>query len=365
MQRPRIKFDHRPRQLAGGRVRIGGTIFGLAAEINDPDGEIWVLLELMDGSRSVDQVVADLVHRFPSMSPDQARAGVDQFIALGYVEDASGYESNPLDQRDRERYSRSQGLFGWMDLQPRVNPWHAQLRLRDASVILIGLGGTGSTAAWDLVASGVGRLHCVEPDVVELSNLNRQILYTEGDIGMPKVDVALRRLGAVNSDVIVTGEKSTVSDAGMLAELVAGHDLLVMCADRPAEIRTWASRASVTTGVPWVHGGYTGPLVTTGVYHPGQGPCYDCVRLSDRDQVPETVATWGGIGEDEPTQSANAVTAGITGHLVAHMAFSALTDVPKLPVNQSYAFSLVRPEHTIVFSTDRAHPDCVTCGSAS
>lgn len=365
MQRPRIKFDHRPRRVSGGCIRIGGTIFGVAAELRDPDGQIWALLELMDGSRSVDQVVIDLVHRFPTLTAADARSGVDQIIALGYVEDAAGDDEPGLTPRQRERYSRSRGLFGWMDLQPRGGPWHGQLALRDARVILIGLGGTGSTAALSLTMSGVGRLHCVEPDIVELSNLNRQILYTEAHIGQPKIDVALCRLSAANSEVTITGEKSRITDSDMLAEQISDYDLLVMCADTPPSIRTWASRASAIAGVPWVHGGYTGPLVTTGLYRPNGGPCYDCVRLADRDKVPQTLQTWRGISEDEPTQSANAVTAGITGQLVAHMAISALTGVPRLPANRSYAFNLVRPEHTIVFSTDKPLANCPSCGVGS
>ena len=363
MQRPRIKYEHRPRRLGDGRVRIGGRIYGLAAEMRDPDGQIWAMLELLDGSRTVDQVVTHLVHQFPALSPDEARSGVEQVIAAGYIEDASELDPVELNPRERERYSRSRGLFQWMDLIPRDCSWHAQLRLRAASVIIIGIGGTGSTAAFALAASGVGHLHCVEPDTVELSNLNRQVLYTEADLGRPKLDAALERLRRHNSDVKVTGKHAEVTGPDMLTDLIQGYDLLVMSADRPSDIRTWASQASLKTGIPWVHGGYSGPLMTTGCYVPGEGPCYDCVRITGLQAEPETVAEWGST--DIPSQSANAVSCGITGYLVAHMAMSALTGVPPLLTNCTLAFSLVRPDHTITFTADGPRADCPTCGGIS
>ena len=97
-----------------------------------------------------------------------------------------------------------------MDLTPRESTWHAQLRLRRSKAIVIGLGGTGGAAAMALAMSGVGHVHCVEPDLVELSNLNRQILYTEKDIGLPKVDAAVERLRSSNSDIMVTGDRVEV-----------------------------------------------------------------------------------------------------------------------------------------------------------
>lgn len=72
-----------------------------------------------------------------------------------------------------------------LDLTPRASTWEPQERLRRALVTVIGVGGTGGVAALALAASGVGRLHCVDPDVVELSNLSRQVIYTEDDKRQP------------------------------------------------------------------------------------------------------------------------------------------------------------------------------------
>src|SRR5690348_13153100 len=95
MLRPRIKSEHRPVRHGDRRVRIGGIIVGIAADVLDPDGWVWALLETLDGSRTVDQVVADLVHRFPDKSTDKVRTDIDALVQAGYVEDAA--ESAPYD----------------------------------------------------------------------------------------------------------------------------------------------------------------------------------------------------------------------------------------------------------------------------
>ncbi len=363
MQLPRIKYEHRPRRLTDGSIRIGGRIYGLAFEIKDPDGQIWALLELLDGSRTVDQVVHHLIHQFPELRPDDARSGVEQIIAAGYVEDAAEVEPPGLTSRERERYSRSRNFFQWIDLVPRETSWHSQLKLRRSNVIIVGLGGTGGAAALALTMSGVGHLHCVEPDTVELSNLNRQILYAESDIGKPKLDAALARLQAVNSDVAITGQRLEVTSSEMLADLIRGFDLLVMTADSPPDIRTWASLASNKTKVPWVHGGYSGPMTTAGCYIPGAGPCYDCVRITSNENQPEVTAEWAG--DDRSAHSANAVSAGLTGYLVAHAAIGALTGVPALPTNCTLALSLVRQDHAVIHSADACREECPTRRGAS
>jgi molybdopterin/thiamine biosynthesis adenylyltransferase len=78
--------------------------------------------------------------------------------------------------------------------------------LRASRVTVVGVGGTGGVAALALAAAGVGQLHCVDPDVVDLSNLGRQVVYTEDDTGRPKVGGAVARLRRLNADIAVSGE---------------------------------------------------------------------------------------------------------------------------------------------------------------
>ncbi|MFC6083481.1 HesA/MoeB/ThiF family protein [Sphaerisporangium aureirubrum] len=354
--RPRVKREHRPHRYGDGRVRVGGAIYGLAAEISDPQGWVWAALTLMDGTLPVPEIVERLERRFPELSARQAESVVVQLIGSGYVEDAAAEPPSELTPRELERYSRNYAYFRRVDLIPRAHGWEAQLALKRARVVVLGLGGTGSHVAWALAAAGVGWLHCVDPDVVELSNLSRQVLYAEADVGMAKVDAALRRLREVNSDVAVSGDRARVASAAELGRLVRGADMLALCADEPGGhgLRVWANRVCAGAGIPWAGGGYSGPLVTVGVYTPG-GPCYECVSAAEQARHPP------GARVDLGGPGVLATSAGLTGHLLAHAVITQLTGVPPLPSGRVFGLNLIAPDQHI----DIRHPrrgDCPVCG---
>lgn len=173
----RIKEAHRPYLTRGGRMRIGGVLFGLAAEVESERQWVWHLALAMDGTRTRDALVAAVRARDPDVTATDVDDAITALREAGFVEDAAAEPPPELTARDRERYGRGVDLYRWMDLSARSNAWEIQARLRHASVLLVGVGGTGGGVAEGLVASGVGHLHCVDPDVVELSNLNRQMLY--------------------------------------------------------------------------------------------------------------------------------------------------------------------------------------------
>ncbi|MER6284012.1 HesA/MoeB/ThiF family protein [Streptomyces sviceus] len=366
-RRPRIKPEHRAYRTVDGNVRVGSVIHGIGAEIADPQGWVWTLVEAMDGTRGPSEVVAEVLRGHPELSGADARQAMADLLAAGFVDDAGA--SVPVPPREQDRYSRGVPLLRWMDLAPRTSPWDAQLRLREARVLLIGVGGTGGHAAQALVASGVGHVNCVDPDVVELSNLNRQPLYRESDLGRPKVEAAVATLRALNSDVTVTGERREVRGPEDLAELVSGspgspYDLLVLAADRPDAIRRWTNRACLAAGLPWVDAGYRGPLVTAGVYVPGQGACWECLRdgeIARRDlrlgpgQDPETASP------RMPWNPASAVTAGLSGALLAHAALALLTGIPAMDPGFRFGVNLMLPGDPVHQRTPR-HLDCPACG---
>jgi molybdopterin/thiamine biosynthesis adenylyltransferase len=364
--RPRIKPEHRPYRTVDGHVRIGSVIHGIGAEILDPQGWVWTLVQAADGSRAPDAVVAEVLRTHTGLTPDDVRQALADLLAAGYVEDAGAPVPAELSERERTRYSRGVPLLRWMDLSPRAGSWDVQARLRRARVLLLGVGGTGGHAAQSLVASGVGHLHGVDPDEVELSNLNRQPLFRESDIGRPKVEAALDTLRALNSDVAVTGERRAVGGPDDLAALLAvdpAYDLLVLAADSPPEIRRWTNRACLASGTPWVDGGYRGPLVTVGVHVPGRGACWECLRAGETERRDLRL----GPGQDEevtsprmPWNPANAVTAGLSGGLLAHAALALLTGVPALEPGFRFGLNLMLPGDPVMVRFPR-RADCPAC----
>ncbi|MGM1058940.1 HesA/MoeB/ThiF family protein [Saccharothrix sp. Mg75] len=322
------------------------------------------LITALDGERTVDQVAHDMRRVFPDRSERDVRAAISDLIRAGYVEDAAEVAPGELSEAEWKRYDRGRRLWRWMDRTPRRTSWDVQLLLKRAAVLVVGIGGVGSTAALSLVMSGVGRVHCVEPDMVELSNLNRQVLFADADVGRFKVDVAVERLRAHNSDVVVTGERAVVGSLAALQALAEGFDVVLLAADRPSVIRRWANRAYLETGTAWVHGGYHGPQAIVGLYRPGSGPCYECLYAEQKTRpTPMPVRTpWPAVTRQPRQHAVNAVTAGITGHLAAHAVMSLITGVPALPANREYGLNLVTLDECVARGVAEPSPRCRACG---
>ncbi len=363
MIRPRVKPEHAAYRIAGNRVRLGGLSFGIAAEVEDPTGLAWTLLQAMDGSRSIDEIVRLVAGRYPGETEQSLRGAIETFVESGYIEDWGAADPTELTGRDKERYGRSRAYFRWLDLTPRTSSWEPQIRLRSARVTVIGLGGTGGNAAAALAASGVGYLHCVDRDWVELSNLNRQVLYSEGDIHRPKAEVATARLRDLNSDIDVTGEQAEIGSVADIAALAADCDVLLLCADRPPEINSWANRACLATETPWVATGYHGPLVPVATYVPGNGACYQCLRMTQIENQRRIGARPDdAAGREEAAGNAVAApSAGISGYLAAHAVLSLLTGIPPATPGRIYSVNLVALDEPFVFSGPR-RADCPDCG---
>jgi molybdopterin/thiamine biosynthesis adenylyltransferase len=352
MIKPRIKPEHLPFRVDAGLIRIGGMVGGIAGEIEDPAGSVWSLLEFMDGTRDTEQLVSAVLAEHPGEAEGDVRDAIAAMTDSGYVEDADSQDPAELSDREKERYCRSRSYFRWVDLVPRASTWEPQLALRQARVTVAGLGGAGGFAAMTLAASGVGNLHCVDGDAVEWSNLNRQVLFDEGEVGLAKVDAGVRRLRRLNSDISVTAERVRLREDDL--ELLAKEcDVLLMTADNPPELRLWTNRACLAVGRPWVDVGYHGPLVSVGTYVPWVSACWECVRAGELDIV-------GHSAED----AVIAVSAGMSGILAAHAVIRLLTGVPPAAPGQVQAINLVQLNSPFVLSSER-RPDCPGCGSWS
>ena len=150
-----------------------------------------------------------------------------------------------------------------------------QERLRAARVLVAGAGGLGSPAALYLAASGVGTIGIADGDAVELSNLQRQILFSSADLARPKAQVARERLQALNPQVAVVAHPLELRAANV-AEVLAGYDLVVDGTDRLGS-RYLINDACVILGKPLVSAAihrFEGQAMT---YVPGRGPCYRCL----------------------------------------------------------------------------------------
>jgi molybdopterin/thiamine biosynthesis adenylyltransferase/rhodanese-related sulfurtransferase len=175
-----------------------------------------------------------------------------------------------LSNEQKQRYSRHL-------LIPEVGS-EGQARLLDSKVLIIGAGGLGSPAALYLAAAGVGTIGLVDFDVVDLSNLQRQVIHTNARVGDKKVDSARKSITDLNPDVkVVTYEEMLL--AGNVDRLIEGYDVVLDGTDT-FDTRYLLNDAAVAKGIPVVHASvfrFEGQLT---VFKPYEGPCYRCLYPS-------------------------------------------------------------------------------------
>lgn len=172
-----------------------------------------------------------------------------------------------MNDEQRDRYSRHIKI-------PEIGE-EGQQKLLESKVLLIGAGGLGSPSGYYLAAAGIGELGIVDDDVVERSNLQRQILHTDEDVGEPKVDSAERRLNALNPDVAINKYQTRLNDDNV-EEIISDYDIIVDGVDN-FPTRYTVNEAAMKQGKPVVHGSifrFEGQVTS---FLPDQGPCYKCL----------------------------------------------------------------------------------------
>ena len=167
-----------------------------------------------------------------------------------------------------------------------------QEKLKKAHVLIVGVGGLGSPAAMYLACAGVGKITIVDSDSVELSNLNRQILHWENDVGQQKVISAKKKLQRMNStlDIVPLVTRLDTKNAG---ELLEGVSVAIDCLDN-FETRFILNAACIHNDVPLIHGGINGLKGEVTTILPGRTPCLSCIfphAVKEKKPVPVLGAT--------------------------------------------------------------------------
>jgi molybdopterin/thiamine biosynthesis adenylyltransferase len=273
MRRPQVKETNPV-------YRIGDTVLiprcGEMLEIEDPDGDVGRLLDLMDGHNTAKEIEA----AFKEVSPASVLE-VGEVIAQ--LDDAGllvdGAAPALPSAYHRERWKRNLGFFEtYASLSHSSSDMQAQIC--DLRVALIGLGGVGSHLSLDLLGVGVENLLVADYDKVELSNLNRQILYTEADIGKSKVGLAVQRLRSYYPAAKIDGVERRIGSAAELQDLIVGRDFVFCMFDRPKlHASRWANEACVRAGIPYLSGGVDTQRALMYLVVPGVTGCAECWRL--------------------------------------------------------------------------------------
>jgi len=177
-----------------------------------------------------------------------------------------------------------------------------QEKLKRAKVFIAGAGGLGSPVSIYLTAVGVGTIRVVDHQRVELSNLNRQVLHWDEDIGKRKIDSALEKLGRINQSVKIEAMEEKITEANV-SQLVAGFDLIVDAMDN-LPTRYVLNKAAIENNIPFIHGavyGFEGRAMTI---IPGQTACLKCLYrgVLPREKFPVIGVTPAVIGCIQATE---------------------------------------------------------------
>jgi molybdopterin-synthase adenylyltransferase len=237
--------------------------------VRDPDdADVRLVAALEDGWDTPERLARRL-----DLSELQLQPKLDALVAADLAILSTERPGPPLCGEDQERFARQLPYLAELGDEIRL-----QRQLRDATVVVIGCGGLGTWALAALACVGVGHIVLVDDDRVELSNLNRQILYSRDDVGRAKVVATAQWLSAFDPAIDVRIVERKVEAPGDVTPLVAGADAVVLAADWPPyEIGRWVNIGCVRARVPFIVAGQLPPLLKIGpTYIAGDGPCFTC-----------------------------------------------------------------------------------------
>jgi molybdopterin-synthase adenylyltransferase len=352
MTRPRIKRTTERIESPDGDIYLLRPSAGADIQIENPDPEGRRLLDALDGSHQR----SELEERFGA---EAVRDLLAQLEELGLVEDAADDDLIPHGLRDR--FDRQIRYFS--DITTGPTPSQCQARLSSARIVVLGVGGLGGWSALSLACCGIGEMLLIDGDRVEESNLNRQVLYTEADIGRSKAEVAAERLRAFNSAMRVSTIPERLEGEEAVAATIEGYDIVIDAADWPAhEIEQWVNNACFAAEIPYITMSHFPPIARVGpLYVPGVTGCFACqvaayrrsypmfdIAIEQRRAKPSPAATLG---------PACGLIGGQVGLDVMHL-LTGLAEPSTQGVGHIYDLRTMEVEREPVVP----EPDCPVCG---
>ena len=325
-----------------GAYRLGRSFLELRIEDAVPDLDRTLLVMCAGGVRSL--FAAEALKHLGYSDVRSISGGFSRWKNEGHPFEIPRF----LNAEDRERYARHL-------LMPDVGE-EGQLKLLDSKVLLIGAGGLGSPSAYYLAAAGVGTLGLVDHDVVDRSNLQRQILHTEERVGMPKVESAKIALQSLNPGINVVGYQTHL-DSSNVEEIFSDYDVIVDGTDNLAT-RYLINDACVKLGLPNVHAAvyrFEGQItVFWPAYSKTRGGCYRCMFPEPPPpELAPSCAEAGVLG----------VMPGVLGLLQAVETLKILLDIGEPLVGRQLHYDALSSQFTVLKT--RANPNCRYCSEGA
>lgn len=251
--------------------------------VRSPDAADRAMLALLAATAwSTAELQSELERQTITLDRDALEGKLAALARVGALRTVRG-DTAPLQPGDAERFDRQLPYFA-----ETGDPLEAQHALRAATVVVLGCGGLGTWALGALASAGVGRFVLIDDDRIELSNLNRQVLYDVDDLGAAKVERAAAWVRRFDPRIAVDPLRRRVRSPQDLAPVLEGADVVVLAADWPPyELVRWVNEACVGAEVPYVVAGQVPPVLKVGpTYAPGRTACYACHERALRRDFP-------------------------------------------------------------------------------
>jgi molybdopterin/thiamine biosynthesis adenylyltransferase len=367
LSRPALKASV-PYFVADGAVHF--RLSGVLTSLDDPDGRVLALIRLLDGQRTADVIWADLRTAYPDVTFEDVLDALDELDRGSLIHDATDLGPD-FDAKSLERWG---GNFGFFETYAsmRISKFEFQRRIRDCKVAVLGIGGVGTHVLMDLAAIGFVDIRIVDFDAVELSNLNRQILYGEQFLGQPKVHVAAERARSFNGGVRLDVQQVRIRGADDVYGVVCDRDVVIGTADGPKlQMAHWLNEGCVRAGVPIILGGVDTQRALLYTIVPGLSGCVECWY----DDVQRTDATTRLVHQDlrdvearnekfgEDTAAFDGLVALLGAHVIGETVRFASRVSPPLSVGRVLEMSFHDPQLRVIEQFKRLS-SCRVCAPA-
>ena len=242
------------------------------------------LLILLDGAKSIKEIYNILKRKGVNCTITEVVEEIERLYNLYLLEFNMIYHEN--------RYSRQEIFWSIHAKDGYEFSQKIEEKIKNTTVTLLGLGGFGSHIFYNLIYAGIGRIRSVDYDRVSKSNLNRQILYKEKDIGKLKTDAAMKNAMEINRDIEYEFVNKKIDSKDDISELISNSDIAILAADSPREkIFEWTNQAAYETKVPVLFSlGFSPKFIRIGpLFIPGKTICFNC-SMPDFRQEYDTIS---------------------------------------------------------------------------
>jgi molybdopterin-synthase adenylyltransferase len=352
-EKPRIKRTTEQFQAPNGDLYLRRPSELSDIRIKDPSPQLRQLLGALDGTRTRRELDEEF-------GTDLVGELIVQLGEMGLGEDA--LDDDLIAPRARARFDRQLRYFS--DVSTGQTPSQCQARLEDARIAVLGVGGLGGWSALTLACCGIGEMTLVDFDTVEPSNLNRQVLYGEADVGRPKADLAAKRLGAFNSSIRIETREERLDSEAAVAAAIEGCDLVVNAVDWPAhDIELWVNSACFAAGIPYISMSHYPPIARVGpLYVPGETGCYSCQEIAYKRSYP----LYDAVVEHQRAKPSPAATLGAACALISgQVALDVMHFLTGLATPSSLGVSNIYDLRTMEVKREQVvrESGCAVCGS--